>query len=246
MIKILSLGWGTQSFTLAAMVAIGELEPVDHVIFVDSGHEKSGTYEFIKVNEPWLNEKGVSVTTIKTGDGSIFKNLEKNPNKTRAPFFTLSEKGKKGKLLRQCTDYWKIRPKRKWFREVIPKGNIEQWLGFTTDERHRILRQHELKRVTNRYPLIEKGMSRDDCGVWLKDHGFDIPPRSCCFFCPMHDLKEWREVKANKKDWESSIKLDRHIRNLRSPWRLYVHSSCYPLEDVDLRTQEEKGQLRLL
>ena len=30
--KIISLGWGVQSFTLAAMVALGELEPVDFAI----------------------------------------------------------------------------------------------------------------------------------------------------------------------------------------------------------------------
>ena len=30
--KVISLGWGVQSFTLAAMVALGELEPVDYAI----------------------------------------------------------------------------------------------------------------------------------------------------------------------------------------------------------------------
>ena len=52
--KILSLGWGVQSFTLAAMAALGEIEPVDFAIHADTRHEFSGTYEFAKTWTPWL------------------------------------------------------------------------------------------------------------------------------------------------------------------------------------------------
>ena len=44
--KTISLGWGVQSFTLAAMVALGDLEPVDVAIHADTTHEASGTYAF--------------------------------------------------------------------------------------------------------------------------------------------------------------------------------------------------------
>jgi len=40
--KSLSLGWGVQSFTLAAMVALGDLEPVDVAIHADTTHEANG------------------------------------------------------------------------------------------------------------------------------------------------------------------------------------------------------------
>ena len=46
MIKAISLGWGVQSFTMAAMVALEELEPIDFAIHADTTHERVGTYQF--------------------------------------------------------------------------------------------------------------------------------------------------------------------------------------------------------
>jgi hypothetical protein len=40
-LKVLSLGWGIQSFTLAAMVALGELDPLSFAIHADTTHETS-------------------------------------------------------------------------------------------------------------------------------------------------------------------------------------------------------------
>jgi len=42
--KILNLRWGIQSFTLAAMAALGELEPIDAAIHADTTHERNATY----------------------------------------------------------------------------------------------------------------------------------------------------------------------------------------------------------
>ena len=39
----ISLGWGTQSFALAAMSALGELPPVDVAIHADTGYERAAT-----------------------------------------------------------------------------------------------------------------------------------------------------------------------------------------------------------
>ena len=64
-IKVLSLGWGVQSFTLAAMVALGEFEQVDLAINADTTHEVSWTYTFAEKYTPWLQERGVKVETVK-------------------------------------------------------------------------------------------------------------------------------------------------------------------------------------
>ena len=52
--KILSLGWGVQSFTLAAMSALGEIEHLDFAIHADTLHERQKTYEFAKLMKDWL------------------------------------------------------------------------------------------------------------------------------------------------------------------------------------------------
>lgn len=62
--KIISLGWGIQSFTLAAMSALGEIEKVDLAINADTTHERQATYEFAKRWTPWLQEHGLNVVTV--------------------------------------------------------------------------------------------------------------------------------------------------------------------------------------
>ena len=59
-----SLGWGVQSWTLAAMVALGELPPIDVAVHADTGHEASGTYSHAEKWTLWLGERGVKVVTV--------------------------------------------------------------------------------------------------------------------------------------------------------------------------------------
>ncbi len=63
--RAISLGWGTQSFGLAAMSALGVLPPVDVAIHADTTHERSSTYAFAERWTPWLEERGVRVVTVK-------------------------------------------------------------------------------------------------------------------------------------------------------------------------------------
>lgn len=61
---VISLGWGVQSFALAAMVAKGILPKVDAAVHSDTAHERAGTYEFARRWTPWLEERGVRVVTV--------------------------------------------------------------------------------------------------------------------------------------------------------------------------------------
>jgi len=60
--KVLSLGWGVQSFALAAMSALGVLPKVDAAM-----HERAETYAFAEKWTPWLEKRGVKVMTVKEG-----------------------------------------------------------------------------------------------------------------------------------------------------------------------------------
>ena len=57
-IRYLSLGWGVQSFTLAAMAANGDIPPFDVAIHSDTGHEMSYTYSLARKWTPWLEGAG--------------------------------------------------------------------------------------------------------------------------------------------------------------------------------------------
>jgi uncharacterized protein YbdZ (MbtH family) len=123
-------------------------------------------------------------------------------------------------------------------------GVIEQWLGISLDEFQR-MKDSDVKYITNRWPLIERRMTRADCITWLDKNGLEVPPKSACTFCPFHSTAEWRRIKATPEDWAEAVQVDNAIRKARPPYDLFVHPSRKPLEDVDLRTQEEKGQMSL-
>jgi hypothetical protein len=55
-LSIMSMGWGVQTWTMAAMMALDELPRADYLIFADTHHEGSATYEFERTWEPWLVE----------------------------------------------------------------------------------------------------------------------------------------------------------------------------------------------
>lgn len=240
-LKIISLGWGVQSWTIAAMVALGELPPVNYAVHADTTHEASWTYDFAKKHTPWLEAHGMKVVTVKP-----------DPKKMQAfdeykgvfiPAYTFSKEGA-GQLRRQCTGDWKIAPMRRFFQNVREGKPIELWLGITTDEIQRV-KLADVKYVTNRWPLIEKDMSRNDCYTWLKDHGLDVPIRSSCTFCPYHNTATWKLIMASEPDRREGIEHDNAIRKVRPPFDLFIHPARVPLDEIDFRTAEEKGQMSL-
>jgi hypothetical protein len=238
-LKVVSLGWGIQSFTLAAMVALGELEPVAFAIHANTTHEFSGTYAFAAKWTPWLEERGVKVVTVRNEANPIPDNKVVD-----IPAFTIGKHNMDGQLNRHCTGDWKIAPMRRHIQSIRAGQPVEQWIGISLDEFQR-MRDSDVKYITNRYPLVEKRMTRNDCVKWLLAHGLEVPPKSACTFCPFHSAAEWRKIKASPADWLEAVTVDRAIRRARPPYDLFVHSKRIPLEDVDLRTPEEKGQMSI-
>ena len=233
--KVLSLGWGIQSTTLAFMVALGELPPVDVAIHADTGHESALTYAFAERWTGWLQAHGVVVATHEK------KNIIDKWGGMQLPAFTFGKKGN-GQIRRQCTHEWKIRPMRQWLQANREYQPVEQWIGISTDEALR-MRPSGVKYITNRWPLIEKNMRRRDCQRWLIEHKLEVPSKSACVFCPFHTTREWRETRCIAKDWQQAVETDNLIRHARPPQDLYLHPSRKPLSEVDFRTEEERGQM---
>ncbi len=244
--KIISLGWGVQSFTLAAMSALGELESVDAAIHADTTHERSETYDFARRWTPWLEERGVRVVTVKASDAEPVDRF----GGVMLPAYTWSERGE-ATLTRQCTDNWKRAPLRRWISEELKRrdekkapGTIEQWLGISLDEFAR-MKMSDVRYITHRWPLIERRMTRHGCKLWLERHALEIPPRSACIFCPFQSSAEWRYLKTNPENWAQAVRVDGLIRNARPPEPLFIHPARIPLEAVDLRNDQDRGQLSL-
>lgn len=233
-LKTLSLGWGVQSWTLAAMAALGEIPKPDYAVHADTTHEMAHTYAHAKKWTPWLEERGVKVRTVVGRGTDLFQVI---------PAFTLDNKGNTGVLRRQCTHRWKIQAIRRFIRKIVPKPTpecVQTIMGISLDEWQR-MRTSDVKFITNSYPLVDLRMSRADCMAWLQSRGLDIPGKSSCTFCPYHNKDYWRTLKRNGGgDWEEAVAVDQAIRNVRPNHTLYVHSEAKPLDEA-VRIPEDYG-----
>lgn len=234
MISILSLGWGVQSWTIAAMAALDEIERPDHVVHADTTWERQSTYEFAEVQTLWLAEHGVTVITVSDSEQA----QKVYTNKTDIPAFTTNGRSD-GQLRRQCTGRWKITPIRRFAQSIREGQQICQWMGISLDEMGRA-GPSDVQYITHRYPLLEKRMTRGDCIKWLRDHDLPIPHKSSCVFCPYHNRAAWQELKRCAPDWEKAVAVDEQIRMVRPPFDLYVHPSRKPLTEA-VRLPEDAG-----
>ena len=226
-IKVISLGWGVQSWTMAAMVALGELPPVDYAIHADTTWERDETYNFAARWTPWLQQQGVNVITVR--DKSVRSIM--NDKNIFVPAYTMN--GTQGRLRRQCTSRWKIDPIRRFLRQRHPKTRFEMWLGITIDEIERA-KDSRVGYIDNTYPLLNRRMTRQDCVSWLGAHSLPVPPKSACVFCPFHSPLAWDDLRrAGGADWETAVMVDEAIRDKRPGYKIYVNRNCKPLRALE-------------
>lgn len=257
-LTVLSLGWGVQSWTLAAMSALGALPPIDYAIHADTTWERDATYKFAEQWTPWLEEHGVRVITVqaKHAHELIRKGAKSGQEYILMPAFMQDDlTGERGVVRRQCTGDWKIDPQDKRVNAILRElgikksaGVVEKWLGISMDEWRRA-KDSKLDHVTHRYPLLEKRMTRMDCVTWLRQNDIAVPAKSACVFCPYNNRRSWQELKrAGGRDWETAVQADAAIRNVRSGelkhitrgGTLYLHASCKPLTEA-VQIPEDHG-----
>ena len=244
----LSLGWGVQSFTLAAMYTLGDLPPIDLAIHADTGHEAHGTYDHARKWTPWLEERGLPVVTVQPPNNSVLRSDWSDS--VMVPAFTTSrEDGSRGQIRRQCTGNWKISPSRRYVRSLLSQGRpvpgaVHCVMGISLDEWTR-MRTADVAYIENVYPLVDMRMTRMDCVTWLESHSLDVPPKSACVFRPYHSAQQWKNLKRQGgPDWEHALEIDESIRDSRQGFDLYVHPGRLPLEEA-VRIPEDVGAQQL-
>jgi hypothetical protein len=239
----------------------------DCAIFADTGWEPRAVYEHLE----WLEEKaragGIPIHRVSAGNlredlldavRGERKRVANPPyfvrNRDEAGEYATPDRG--GMLWRGCTKEYKIAPIRRKIRAIaeqaagskrLPEGCVEQWFGISLDEWRR-MRESDVAYIVNRYPLVERRLSRTDCVLWLRRHGYRVPPKSACLGCPYHDDAAWRAMKRERPgEWMETVAFDAAIRRGLPGVKgeAFVHRSLIPLDTVDLRPAGERGQMRL-
>lgn len=257
-LRVLSLGAGVQSSTLALMIEKGEVPMVDAAIFADVKGEPKAVYKHLDWLEKQLSYPVYRVTWRDLKQ-DIFDASTGKYKAFTAPFFTKNPvTGKKKMLMRQCTFMYKINPVVQEVRRLLglKKGQkrnkdtrVEMLMGISKDEVFRV-KSNRLSYITNIYPLIEKDLTRSDCITWMLKHNYPRPPRSACTFCPYHSNEEWKEIKKNKEEWAEVVAMDKAIRHQERHKdkfkdskevldELYLHREGIPIDQVDFDKKKD-------
>lgn len=253
-IRVLSLGAGVQSTTLLYMMLRGQIAMADHVIFADTGWEPKAVYAHLAQLEMRMQHAGVPFHRVSVGNlrQDALDPTRRSPS---MPLFMRSDDGKKGMVRRQCTAHYKIEPLLYKQRDLVglragqrsAQHLCTTVIGISFDEVQR-MRDPARSWLRNEYPLVDRRMTRQDCIDWCTAFDYPIPPRSACIGCPFKSDDEWRRLRDYYPDeWADAVEFDYALRVATAQRNKltsvpFLHSSCLPLDEADLRTMKEKGQ----
>jgi 3'-phosphoadenosine 5'-phosphosulfate sulfotransferase (PAPS reductase)/FAD synthetase len=248
-VNILSLGAGVQSSTLGEMANQGEIEKPDAAIFADTQWEPKAVYDWLEFLESRWSFPIYRVTAGNLRQDTWDRSKPTTGRVAAIPWHMKMANGDSAMGRRQCTSEYKIAPLRKKIVELMsgkrPKNGCILWIGISLDEATR-MKDSDVQYVKHKWPLIELNMRRSDCLRWWDKHGLPTPPRSACIPCPFHNNHEWRAIKADPIAWADAVAADKQIRNQpKFTAQQFAHRSLVPLDEVDLSTAEERGQLNM-
>jgi hypothetical protein len=259
-LRVLSLGAGVQSTTMALMATAGELTPMpDAAIFADTQWEPEAVYRQLD----WLREPGrlaFPVIVATAGDikaGILARRTAGAGRYAAVPWFNIGPDGTPGIGRRQCTSEYKLLPIMRATRallgvgrrDYIAKATVEVWVGISRDEASR-MKPARAQWMINRWPLIERDLTRADCLAWLARHGHPEPPKSACVGCPFRRDREWIAMRATRPtEWAEAVAVDAALRVGDSRGinaTEFMHDTRLPLpEAIDLVERERREQPNL-
>lgn len=179
-------------------------EPVDLILFADTGGERPGTYTYVELFSEWLQERGYpAIVTVRTvnRDGEVLDLESECVDNGRLPSLAYGFK--------KCSQKFKVRPQDKYVRGWAPA--VEAWaagkkvtklIGFDADEPQRAHRQEVMvsDKWAWRHPLLEWNWGREECVEAIEAAGLPSPGKSSCFFCPSMKGPEILQLKACHPD----------------------------------------------
>jgi hypothetical protein len=249
-LRVLSLGAGVQSSTVLLMSLAGELPPLDLVIFADTQAEPASVYKHLWWLAGRCADGGLPLHVVTNGSLTNAA-LDLGARSGTIPVFLRSPAGNQGTVRRDCTSDFKVVVIERELRRVRSGRPVEEWFGISLDEVGR-MRDASKPWIVNRYPLVEHRMTRWDCERWLAARGLTAP-RSACSYCPYHSNNEWRRLRDEEPvEFAKAVEFERNLQAAHRDWAgkptkrfrgvPYLHRSMVPLDQADIRSEEEQGQ----
>lgn len=199
-VRAVSYGGGKQSTALLVLAARGEIR-FDTFLFANVGPKAENPETLAYFHEhalPYAAKHGLELTELRwvTRKGEV-RDLYDDIMRFEKDIPIPVRLGSGAFANRKCTVRYKIEVVA---REVKRRGaTVENpavvAVGFSTDEVERanpgVAKQQPW--TFKVHPLLDLGLSRDDCVRIVLDEGLPEPPKSSCYFCPYQGKAQWRE-----------------------------------------------------
>ena len=229
------VSWSGGKDSTAMLLRMLELDqPVDIVLFADTGHEFPEMYEFVALMDEWLYQNhGLYVTVASYSDDPTNSFLDW--------FYGKITRGKRvgqerGMPLTAFHCYWSRESKSK---TMLPytEGNYV-YIGIAADEAGRAV---DVPKIEAKYPLVEWGWTEADALAYLDEKGwgelnplFHRFPRTGCWFCPKQCIASLRTLwKHYPELWSKLKELERASASGFAPGK--------DLTALERRFREENG-----
>lgn len=139
---------------------------------------------------------------------------------------------------RRCTDRYKITVVARELRRLgaTKEAPWELGIGISLDEYQRMRTDTRNPRYVFSYPLIELEVTRQDALNIIGKAGLPTPPRSACWFCPLHSAAEWEAMARNEPElFAASVELESTLNDHRVEMgkdHVYFSSRLAPLGET--------------
>ena len=192
---IASVSWGKDS--LAMLLKLMDLgEPLDEVVFFDTGMEFQAIYDTRDRAVPLLRRKGIHYTELRPRHPMWWSMFCRPVKKRGTSTVHRHGYGWCGGVCR-----WGTTEKQRALDNYSEAMRAVVYVGIAADETARL--EKEVK-AYKRHPLAEWGMAESDCLAYCYDKGFawteddvplyDVLDRVSCWCCRNKNLKELRAI----------------------------------------------------
>jgi hypothetical protein len=199
---VLSFGGGVNSVALMILL-LRSNEPLDEVVFADTGAEAPETYAYLHLVHAYLRNHHVPLT--------ILASPTQGPNLYRKCW---DRKVIPSAIWRWSTRDFKITPIHRHYRSL--GDHVNQYLAIAYDEIER-MKDAAVSYVTNLYPLVDSKIRRAGCVAVIEEAGLPVPVKSGCFFCPFNSIGRWRWLYENHPDlYDKAMALEENSKHFPS------------------------------
>lgn len=192
-------------------------QPLDLILFANTGNERSETYMHCQQVSDWLERHGYPPVEVVSRDGKYDSLGDRCKGEDMGPSLAY------GFQKKACSQRWKVRPQRKRINNWEPAQRtweqgeyILKLIGYDVGETHRYQEAYDdNKGYMFEYPLVDWKWDRDDCErVITFADGICLPPKSSCYFCPSMKPEEILQLRRRHPDlYEDAIQIEKAMQS---------------------------------